>query len=110
MKNSCLVLLLVLGSVSSLHAGDLRRAAASGSLKRVQKVLENLESDTDEHDQDFQPAFFLAVQKGFVDIVRELLRHGADMNTPDAKGKTAIFLANQEKQIEVMKIIRQRSI
>lgn len=110
MKNYWLIFIIMFGSISSLYAGDLRRATTSGSLEEVKKVLDNLESDTEEYDLDFQPSFFIAVQKGFLDILKELLRYGADINNTDDRGRSAIFLANKEKQIEVMKIIREWSI
>ena len=46
---------------------------------------------------------YLAVQDGTVEVVEELLNHGANVNTANKNGVTPLYIAVQEGTVEVKK-------
>ena len=46
-----------------------------------------------------------ASSQGFADMVELLLDHGADINKPNHNGGTALFMADQDDQVEAVRVL-----
>lgn len=85
-------------------------AVKKGDLNDVQQLIalekrSRVESKEDlPHQKTYNQAFMLAVKLGHIDIVRELLSAGADVNTKEGKNKAMDF-ATQKKNIPLMKVL-----
>jgi ankyrin repeat protein len=47
----------------------------------------------------------LSAEKGHIDIVRELLNHGASVNIADEYGYTPLYAAAEEGHVEVVRVL-----
>jgi len=54
-----------------------------------------------------QQALFLSAQNGDKNICNLLLQHGANINATDQEGRTALALAKQFKNKEIVKLLLQ---
>lgn len=69
------------------------KAIRRGEIKRMKEILPLLK-DVDERTKDFKrTGLHFACQEGYLDIVQELLRHGANPNAQDCKDCTPLHLA-----------------
>lgn len=70
--------------------GELQRAAAEGSLERVQRLLANAGTDdVCEGNEDGMTPLMLAAQNGHAEVVRALLQAGAPWNALNPAGQCA---------------------
>ena len=53
-------------------------------------------------------ALVRAAEEGDIQYVRNLLDHGADINTRDKKGYTALIIATQYKYIVIIRLLLDR--
>jgi ankyrin repeat protein len=58
--------------------------------------------DVNAFDAHGQTALILAIQNNHVAIVRELLAHGANPNTPDAHGLTPLRAARKSPNLAIL--------
>jgi ankyrin repeat protein len=80
---------------------DLHTAALCGNLSVIQKTLEQQSSDTEkariinEKDKQGRTMLHVACKYGREEVVKLLLKNGADMTIKDLQGHKAIELANE---------------
>uniref|UniRef100_A0A8D2B9K7 Uncharacterized protein n=1 Tax=Sciurus vulgaris TaxID=55149 RepID=A0A8D2B9K7_SCIVU len=67
------------------------QAVENGDSEKVASLLGKKGASTTKHDSEGKTAFHLAAAKGHV--CRFLLDHGADVNSRDKNGRTALMLA-----------------
>jgi len=67
-------------------------AAKSGDIRGLEAALAG-NVDVNALDTNGQTALVLAIQNNHVDIVRALLAHGANPNTPNSRGLTPVRAA-----------------
>jgi ankyrin repeat protein len=76
-------------------------AAKNGDMKGLQAALAG-NVDVNALDPKGTTALILAIQNNHVDIVRALLAHGANPNTPDSRGYTPIRAARIRANFAIM--------
>ena len=80
---------------------QLLKGIAEGNLKRVIELLE-MGADIEANDNG-NTALHIAVIYKDLEIMRELLRRGADIEATNNNGCTALFLARVYKNVKVIK-------
>ena len=111
---ACLNILIKRGAFLDGHAEfyqhtALTEAAASGMLKSVQMLLDG-GAGIDIEKSESETALMLASEIGQLDVVRELLKRGANVfkeSSVEAEQKTALFYAIYGKHHEIVKCILQ---
>jgi len=96
--------LMLIGNYRNLH-----RAAHIGHAHIVEYLLDkgaNINATCTRLDAGFTPLHF-AARKGHVDVVKVLLAKGADTNLKSKQDHTALDIAKQENQPEVVSILSQ---
>ena len=68
-------------------------AAQEGRTEVVQLLLAAPGIDVEARDTDGVTALYMAVQNNFLDIVKQLVRRGADVNLPTSDGSTPLYVA-----------------
>ncbi|KAK4101059.1 ankyrin [Parathielavia hyrcaniae] len=85
----------------------LFRAAKEGHQSVVEELLRPELEDRislDSRDKDDQTGLAIAAERGYVQIIRLLLRAGADASLVDSKGRTAMSRAEKAGQTEVCQL------
>jgi ankyrin repeat protein len=82
-----------------------------GNLEEVEKLLGNdgIDLVTKYSDIDFKTALILAVEKGHTDIVKLFIDEGADLNSTDNEGKTALDYAKKNNYTEIIELLNAAS-
>ncbi|XP_055858103.1 ankyrin-2 isoform X2 [Episyrphus balteatus] len=84
------------------------RAGRSGELGKVIEFLESGQvTDINTCNANGLNALHLAAKDGYIDIVSELLRRGANVDNATKKGNTALHIASLAGQKEVIKLLIQ---
>jgi hypothetical protein len=85
---------------------DLWLAAKSGDMSGLQAALAS-NVDVNALNAKGQTALILAIQHNHVDIVRTLLAHGANPNTPDARGYTPLRAAHSRGNFAILNALER---
>ena len=86
----------------------LEDAVLLGDLFEVKALIKKLGLDIiNATDKYGRTIIFDAIIKGFVDIVIELCKSGANVNNQDREGKTPLHFASIHNQLEISKILMQ---
>ena len=82
-------------NLNSSLSSPLHTACSNGDLHSVKELLKSTQCDVNAaHDQDGRTALYTVAELGFIHIVEELLKFGANPNIPTMDtGNTAIFTA-----------------
>src|SRR5215472_7013557 len=96
-----------------LHAADreghtaLFAAAVACNTAVLDQVLARISdrADLDHRDRRGATALFYAASQGRGDVLRRLVRRGADVNLPDAGGKTPLMVAVLMNHLEVARLL-----
>ena len=101
--------------MSAVAVSDVRNLIALGKIDEVRAALLTLPRSTINEPQegginDGRTMLMMAAAKGHADIVRELLRHGADMSVQDNKGVTAESLARKQGHEELATTISEAPV
>jgi len=84
----------------------LHGVVLAGDLEQL-KAMEEQEIDLNALDEYGFTPLHLAADRGHVELVRELLRVGADRGVRDSEGLTALELAEAAGQDEVVQLLRE---
>lgn len=86
---------------------QLYKAAAAGSLTGVQLALEKgAKPDFFHHPDDQKNALHVSAENGYLDIVEELLKHGANVNAVASTSQaTPVIFAAQGGHIRVLQVL-----
>jgi len=94
LKKSLLLLTLTTVCGTYLHAGTLHDLVCKGDVKKVEQFLNNnINIDVDELDSSGNTPLGKACFKGYVEIIKLLLSHGADVNKSNSVNSTPLFEA-----------------
>jgi ankyrin repeat protein len=85
----------------------LMRAVYEDRLPVVRTLLEHGSVKLDAADDHGLTALHLSAVKGYVDIARELISHGADVRRTDMRGRTALTIATMQGSTELINLLRQ---
>jgi ankyrin repeat protein len=85
---------------------DLHRAAKSGDIDSVRKLLDQVFVDINVQNDDGDTPLHYAAYHGRVDITRELLAHGADEKAQNEHGFTPADLAELRGCYNLARLIR----
>ena len=103
------ILLLWVWGVPQAWAGELYKAAKRGDLNNVITLLgTGAKVNEKERDNNNMTALHVAAMKGNVDIVRLLLKHGADLNAKDShpeRGWTPLHYAVYSGRPDVVALL-----
>lgn len=72
----------------------------------VRELLQSQRIDVNAKDDLRDTALHHAAAKGFVDIARDLIAHGADVKSVDAAGRTPLMIASAQGNAELAEILR----
>ena len=71
----------------------------------VELLVEVYEANVNAVNKDGNPALILAMEKGYVEIVKLLLEAGANANARDKDGNYALILAMEEGYVGIVKLL-----
>ena len=83
----------------------LMRAAANGDLRTVQALLNAPGIETDAKNPIGLTALMIAAHHGKADVVKALIKHGADINLATNNGCTALMYAAQTGDMETVQAL-----
>src|SRR5580658_2799812 len=96
-------LALFLGQVSSVYACRIHVAAKAGNLSEVKRLLDSKEASIEDRDTKLGPtALIVAAQNGHLEIVKELLNRGANIEAKENYGFTALLRAARGDYTEIL--------
>jgi ankyrin repeat protein len=109
---------LLLNHNADAHTGDggnisltpLHRAARSGHLEDVRKLLELNDAEIDSRNPRGSTPLLLASEFGTPDVVQLLLDHNADVNARDGDGDTPLHCAALSGQLETARILLELGV
>ena len=78
--------------------------------QKVAKTLINAGALPDAKNSSQDSPFLKASALGLEEVLRSALSHGADVNSVDRLGSTALFLASEEGQVESVRILLQHDV
>lgn len=88
---------------------SLRKLALEGEYKKIRTLISKKNNQNyDLEDQDKQSgrtALMAAAWKGYLDIVEELISHGASLQTQDKFGRTPLIIAIENGNIEIAQLL-----
>jgi ankyrin repeat protein len=73
-------------------------ACENGNRKIAELLIQNKEIDVKYTDEAGRTALHYAAHRGYLDIVKNLIEEGADINYEDHQGETPLFFACLQKQ------------
>ena len=100
------------------HGANLEIGGLDGTSLTMAQATQNFEvalelikagAKIDPDAEPIQPTFFAAVKLGDVEAVKVLIKHGAETQTRDPEGHTALQLAKLQGHAEVMKVLREHN-
>ncbi|WP_342637845.1 ankyrin repeat domain-containing protein [Orientia tsutsugamushi] len=84
----------------------LHRAVKDGDLEEVKYLLSaNNNIDVNIKDTDFNTPLYCAVAKGYIEIIKLLLSHGANINSTNCSGNTPLMCSVMAENIELVKLL-----
>uniref|UniRef100_A0A0D9VG43 Uncharacterized protein n=1 Tax=Leersia perrieri TaxID=77586 RepID=A0A0D9VG43_9ORYZ len=95
----------VVEALKERGGGALHRAAGNGMTAVCAYLVEELQVDIDADDDSGHAPLSYAVCAGFVHTVSYLLDHGANSDKPGENGCTALHLAVEEGDCEMVKLL-----
>ena len=102
-------MLLKYGALADIE-GEIDSALTWAQSKRhfeIANLLIKANAKIDTTVMPIQPTFFAAVKLGDAEAVKILIRHGAETQTRDRTGHTALQLAKIHDRPEVMRVLRE---
>jgi ankyrin repeat protein len=85
---------------------QLMNTALSGNIERVRQFL-SIGADVNARDNRGITALHIAAQKGFADMVNELLKKGSDVNVA-FNGETALHVASAKGHTDIVKALLEK--
>lgn len=86
---------------------ELFDAAQDGDVDTINELMENKSIHVDATDDDGNTALFVAIEDGNIEVIKVLLKHGADINII-ANDQTPLLFAIYEGKPEVVKLLLSR--
>jgi ankyrin repeat protein len=106
-------LLFAVGAASACEAGGWKShesplivAAKNGDIRQVRALLSTGASIDERDEFSERTALMRAAEIGNVEIVRQLLKSGADATLKDDDGLTALMIAKQSGNADVIEALR----
>jgi len=85
---------------------EFENSVVIGDFSKVKSLIKKIDIDTiNATDKYGRTVLYDAVVKGFVEIVIELCKMGANVNIQDKNGKTPLHLASIHNQFEIAKTL-----
>lgn len=94
--------------VLTYYEPPLHAAALRGDLPRVRELLAYGAPVDEEEQPSGTTALFKAAFSGHIDVMEELMKHGADINHKDCNGWTPLHDARSGGQQDAVKFLIQR--
>ena len=96
----------MLTGMSSSHATALIEAAKNGHADCVKILLLAKDVDVDAKDKNGFTALIISAEKGYANVVTQLLTKGGDVNEMTNGGVTALWIATHEGHNDIVKILK----
>ena len=91
--------------IENVYELSVREAVVLGKAQRVTKKIKGININW--RDKRGKTYLMLAAANGYVDIVRILLEHGADIGLKASDGQTAVNFARVNKHYDVIRLLEQ---
>eukprot|EP00949_MAST-11_sp_MAST-11-sp1_P002706 g2706.t1 len=82
--------------------GNIWVAASDGNLERVQELVQADAELVNAHDENGYSPLAAAASYGHIEIIRFLIRNGADVNFQDTEGDTALHCVSTAEAFDVL--------
>ena len=86
---------------------DFLKACEDGNLTKVEELIESVKENASGRDDMFGSALRHAAKQGHVDVVKVLIRNGANVNAVDKDIWKALHYAASRGHIDVAKVLIQ---
>lgn len=98
-----IILSVFVGVVTKAHAAPIHTVAVFGNVAQLEMVLKN-GADINAKYYGYTP-LMLAIHHGDTDMVKRLLKSGADVDIVNNEGKNALMLARENGDKDILELV-----
>jgi ankyrin repeat protein len=82
-------------------------ASYYGNVEVIRLFCKNTMIDLHSTNENGSNALHIACKRGFLEVVKELMRHQYPLNTPKGNGVTALGIAAHEGHLQIVKVLAE---